>query len=452
MRGRSPRRAGGIAVRRAPRILRATHAGRVQTLEVLRRLVLHEHRFDAAVLLREVEHRVEATERAVGVGAAPRVAADQLVVAVEAFTEDEEVLLAERLRFRAHAVGKRAPKATHVARDLRTIDVLDRIDAEAIEVGDLDPVLEHADQRFLRVRVVGVEILEPAREVARGLLRADEVLRVVGLVPPHVDATLAVVPARIVEPRLALVPVEPLGRARRRRAVLVGPVGEANVRAAGEAERGPALHAARVVVRIPLDDALEVARAIRAVRHLVAAALRGIVAADLQARVREAAAADRVVGLAVAVDVVIEELAHVVRDHIEDHEHPLLVRFVDELAQLGEIAEVSVGAQEVLRPVAVVAREPGVLFGVLHDRRDPQRGHAERVQVIELVDHALPIAAVIAAGDRRRDVDVVVRIPVGEPVDHDLVDDLIAPIQPSIGLVGAVGGVIEVRRATARGY
>ena len=43
-----------------------------------------------------------------------------------------------------------------------------------------------------------------------------------------------------------------------------------------------------------------------------------------------------------------------------------------------EVAEVSVGAQEVLRPVAVIAVEPGVLLDVLDDRRDPQRGDAER--------------------------------------------------------------------------
>ena len=80
---------------------------------------------------------------------------------------------------------------------------------------------------------------------------------------------------------------------------------------------------------------------------------------------RVAAAAHGVVGLTVAVDVVIEQLPHVVRDHVEDHQHPALVRLVDELAQLGQITEVSVRPQEVLRPVAVIAGEARILFGVL---------------------------------------------------------------------------------------
>ena len=73
---------------------------------------------------------------------------------------------------------------------------------------------------------------------------------------------------------------------------------------------------------------------------------------------------------------------------------PRGVRVVDQLAQLVEVAEVRVRAQEVLRPVAVIAVEPGVGLDVLDDRRDPQRGDAERLQVVEVIDHALPVAAV----------------------------------------------------------
>jgi hypothetical protein len=167
--------------------------------------------------------------------------------------------------------------------------------------------------------------------------------------------------------------------------------------------------------------------------------------------VRQAAARQPVVGLAVAVDVVIEELADVVGDHVEDHQHAAGVGGVDQLAQLVQIAEVRVGPQEVLGPVAVVAGEPGVLLGVLHHRRDPQRGHAELVEVVELVDHALPVAAVVAGRHAGRDVPVVVGIAVGEAIDHDLVDDLIAPVDVGVGLVRQVGRVIEIGRAAGSG-
>src|SRR5205823_809225 len=99
------------------------------------------------------------------------------------------------------------------------------------------------------------------------------------------------------EPRLVRGPAKPVGRARRLAAVLLRPVREPDVRRAREAERGPALDAARVVVGIPLDDALEVVLALRAVGQLVGRALLGVLRADLEAGVAEAAAGDRVVGL-----------------------------------------------------------------------------------------------------------------------------------------------------------
>src|SRR5207249_676800 len=78
-----------------------------------------------------------------------------------------------------------------------------------------------------------------------------------------------------------------------------------------------------------------------------------------------------------------------------------------------------------------------------------QRGDAERVQIIEVIDHALPVAAVKAAGDRRLDVEVVVGIAVREAIDHDLVDDLVAPVEPGVRLVRLVGGMLEILRAAA---
>ena len=61
-------------------------------------------------------------------------------------------------------------------------------------------------------------------------------------------------------------------------------------------------------------------------------------------------------------------------------------------------------------------------------------------EVVELVDHALPVAAVVLAGHLRLDVDVVVRIAVREPVDHDLVDDLIAPVDVRVARCGRSDG------------
>jgi hypothetical protein len=215
--------------------------------------------------------------------------------------------------------------------------------------------------------------------------------------------------------------------------------------------RDGAPDAASVVVGIPLDDPLEVVLAGGAVLQLVGGALIWVHRAELQAGVRVAAARERIVGLTVAVDVVIEQLAHVVRDHVEDHEHPLLVRRIDELAQLLEVAEMLVRAQEVLGPVAVIAVEPRVVLDVLHDRRDPQRGDAEVLEVIEVVDHALPVATVKLARHRGLDAHVVVRVTIGEPVDHDLVDDLVAPVDVGVALVRQVDRVFEIRCAPAGG-
>lgn len=55
---------------------------------------------------------------------------------------------------------------------------------------------------------------------------------------------------------------------------------------------------------------------------------------------------------------------------------------------------------------------------------DPERGHPEGLDVVEPVDDALPVAAVVARLAPVVDVEVVVGITVLEPVDDDLMVDL----------------------------
>ncbi len=119
---------------------------------------------------------------------------------------------------------------------------------------------------------------------------------------------------------------------------------------------------------------------------------------------------------------------------------------VDQLAQLGEVAEVRVDVGEVLLPVAVVGVEVGVGLDVAHHRRDPQRGHAERLQVVEVIDDALPVAALVAAERAGHDALVVVEVAVGEAIDEQLIDDLVAPV----ALLAGGGLPIAVDGSTRR--
>ena len=60
--------------------------------------------------------------------------------------------------------------------------------------------------------------------------------------------------------------------------------------------------------------------------------------------------------------------------------------------------------------------------------RNPQRGDAERLQIIEVIDDALPVAALIEPERARHDAGVVVEIAVVEAIDEELIDDLVAPV------------------------
>jgi hypothetical protein len=101
---------------------------------------------------------------------------------------------------------------------------------------------------------------------------------------------------------------------------------------------------------------------------------------------------------------------------------------VDQGAQVVEVAEVGVRLGEVDGPVAVVAVDVGVGLDVLDDRGDPQGGDAELLDVVEVLLEAGPVAAVVAGHVLAVQQVVVAVVAVGEAVDEDLIDDLVAPV------------------------
>ena len=106
----------------------------------------------------------------------------------------------------------------------------------------------------------------------------------------------------------------------------------------------------------------------------------------------------------------------------------VLVRPGDQAAQRGEIAEVRVQLRQVRGPVAVIAVDARIGVDVAHDGRDPQGGDAERREVVEVIDDALPVAALVARERGAIEAKVVAGIAVGEAVDENLVDHLVAPV------------------------
>ena len=134
----------------------------------------------------------------------------------------------------------------------------------------------------------------------------------------------------------------------------------------------------------------------------------------------------------------LDHVGGVVGDDVEEHLHTAGVGGVDELAHLLVGAQVRVDAGEVGRPVAVVGRRllPGrPLHRSVHEgRRQPQRGRAEALDVVEVLDQAAQVAAVVealvgrveavgqpVAGDA---AGVVGGVAVGEAVGHDEVEPL----------------------------
>ena len=121
--------------------------------------------------MREVEGRVDLLVE--------RVAAVERVVAVERFAEHEELRLRHghrrhrlagivrigRIGQRDLAGGELADARREVLPEL-VLDVLERVDAEAVEVGRLDPAREHRGERRAHVGILRRQIFQAAGEVA----------------------------------------------------------------------------------------------------------------------------------------------------------------------------------------------------------------------------------------------------------------------------------------------
>ena len=122
-----------------------------------------------------------------------------------------------------------------------------------------------------------------------------------------------------------------------------------------------------------------------------------IVLVDLRDGRRRAAAFDVIVGLAVEIHVVEKKLTHVVAHDVEHDLHAARVCVVHERAQRCGVAEVHVELMQIGLPVPVVAVDVRVGVDVLHDGRNPERRHAEVLEVIEMILDALPVAALILA-------------------------------------------------------
>ena len=143
---------------------------------------------------------------------------------------------------------------------------------------------------------------------------------------------------------------------------------------------------------------------------------------------------------------VADHVGGVVGDDVEEHLEAALMSQPDQLLELVVGAEVRVDLGEVGDPVAVVAGRDvvaGALHGpVLEDRGEPDRGRAEALDVVQLVDHAGQVAAVIEALIGRVETGgepvagqaalVVGLVAVGEAVRQDEVVLLVVG-----GLVGA---------------
>ncbi len=312
--------------------------------------------------------------------------------------EHEEALVAELGRVAVQGGGEALPEL-HV-------DVLGRVDPEAVDSGVTDPRLVDVGHPPDDLGALGPQVVE-----------AGEVAVLVGLAAAEGGVAPVVVHRRVVEPGGGL---HPLLRDRRVR------------------ER----------VRVDLGEGV--------LARVVAVVERPAVDVDV-----------RVGGLGpvgVGLLLVVDDVRGVVGDDVEEDLHPALVRLADELLHLRVGAEVRVDRGEVGDPVAVV---PGRGVGplaldrpVLERGGQPDRRAAEILDVVQLADQTGEVAALVEAlvGGVESGAEPVAREPalvvagvaVGEPVGHREVE----PLARQTGAQGIprqvlVGGV---RLAAQRGY
>jgi hypothetical protein len=184
------------------------------------------------------------------------------------------------------------------------LDVLDGIDAKAVEIGELDPARVDVDHRGAHFRQLGRDVLQAAREIAEAHF---DVVREIEDVPHAVVSADRAEDARL-----------------RRDAVDRRVVDEHDGRAPRVAERRIPLHAVGIPIGVELRN-LGDGRQARAVGAL-AVRRRGRVGITPRT-------ADVHVGHPVVVHVVEERLPDVIHDDVEDHLHPGIVRSGDHRAQ-----------------------------------------------------------------------------------------------------------------------
>ncbi len=285
------------------------------------------------------------------------------------------------------------------------VHVLRRVDPEAVDADVGDPRLEDVDHPVDDLRAFGEEVVEP-EEVA-----------VLAVLPDERGVATVVVHRPVVQP----------GRH------LDGLVG-------GRPED-------RVV-----REGVEVERRERVRARVIAVVELVAVGVDI----REG----RLVPVRVRPFLVVDHVGGVVRDDVEEDLDPAVVGGVDERLELGVRAEVRVDLRVVRDPVAVIAgRRIGARAldrPVLEDRRHPDRRCPERLDVVEPVQQAGDVAAVVEAlvggveaGGQPvagQAALVVGRVAVVEPVGQDEVEDLFGQVVPQRakgeGLVRGVGRVV----------
>ena len=128
-------------------------------------------------------------------------------------------------------------------------------------------------------------------------------------------------------------------------------------------------------------------------------------------------------------------VAGVVHDEVDDDAHAALVRGVDELDEVGEVAELGQDGGVVGDVVAAVAQR-----GV-EERRQPEAVDAQPLQIVQLGGDALEVADAVA-------------VAVLEGADQDLVEDgALEPVGVAVlggrVLEGVVDGLVDDHRVTS---
>jgi hypothetical protein len=148
-------------------------------------------------------------------------------------------------------------------------------------------------------------------------------------------------------------------------------------------------------------------------------------------------------------------------DDVEQHAHSTFVRSPHQFHEVGSVAQMGIDVEEILDGVAVVVV---VVPALLENGTQPQRGHAETLQVVELGNHAAqvsPLPAVLPRVGPRRPIPAVaargsnspaieqrplVLGAVAEAIDDEKIEDLVLPID---GRGKVIGSARERYRAHA---